>query len=490
MNARRRLLVASNRGPLQYRTAPDGSRVARRGGGGLVTALAGLAATQDVTWVASALSDEDREVVAESGGTSFDETDRAGNPLRVRLVVHDPADYDRYYNVFANPMLWFLQHQLWPLALQPQVDTGTWAAWDAYRIVNDSIAAAVAEEHERLGGEVSVMVHDYQLYLVPAAVRSAAPEAFISHFVHIPWPDPNAWRVLPEPMRVAIGESLLACDVVGFHAARWARAFFDFCRDIIGAEVDDGRRVVRHAGRETRVRVYPISVDTDEFEQLAASEAVAEAGEAMFPHGRPERVILRVDRTDPSKNVVRGFHAFDLFLQQHPEWLGRVRMLALLDPSRQDIPEYAEYLGAVQRAARQIGERWTDAAGEPAIDLRIHDNFPEVVAAYRMYDVLLVNVLYDGMNLVAKEAPLVNVRDGVLILSENAGAFAELGALALPVNPFDLQAQADAIAQALDMPHAERRRRSEAIRVQVREHDISRWIEAQLADLDALGARA
>ena len=187
---------------------------------------------------------------------------------------------------------------------------------------------------------------------------------------------------------------------------------------------------------------------------------------------------------------MRGFHAFDLFLQQHPEWLGRVRMLALLDPSRLDIPEYAEYLGAVQRAARQIGERWTDELGEPAVDLRVHDNFPEVVAAYRMYDVLLVNVLYDGMNLVAKEAPLVNMRDGVLILSENAGAFAELGDLALPVNPFDLQAQADAIAEALDMPQAERRRRAEAIRAHVREHDISRWIDAQLADLDALGARA
>jgi trehalose 6-phosphate synthase len=284
-------------------------------------------------------------------------------------------------------------------------------------------------------------------------------------------------------MRRAIGEGVLGADVVGFHTERDVAAFLRFCGELLRLPVDAEGGVVRVGRRSVRVRAYPISVDVAELEELAGRADVMELAGQLFAE-RPERVVLRVDRTDPSKNVVRGFHAFDRLLAQHPRWRGRVRMLALLDPSRQEIPEYAEYLGAIQRAAREVGERWADAEGTPAIDLRIHDNFPEVVAAYSQYDVLLVNALHDGMNLVAKEAPLVNARDGVLILSENAGAHAELGRHALSVNPFDVQEQADALAIALDMPAADRARRASAIRAQVRSHDVQRWIERQFEDLD------
>ena len=197
------------------------------------------------------------------------------------------------------------------------------------------------------------------------------------------------------------------------------------------------------------------------------------AAERSSRRSRPEVLVLRVDRTDPSKNVVRGFRAFELFLDAHPEMHGRVGMLALLDPSRQDIPEYAEYLGAIQRAARAVNERFQRDGWTP-IDLRIEDNFPPSVAAYKQFDVLLVNAIFDGLNLVAKEAPLVNERDGVLMLSENAGAHEELGDWALTVNPFDIEAQAEAIYQALEMPREERRARLEAIREHVREHDVAR----------------
>ena len=199
---------------------------------------------------------------------------------------------------------------------------------------------------------------------------------------------------------------------------------------------------------------------------------------------RPERMLLRVDRTDPSKNVVRGFAAFDVFLADHPEWHGRVTMLALLDPSRPEIPEYAEYVGAIQRAARTINDRYYSGDWSP-VDLRISDNFPEAVAAYKHFDVLLVNAIFDGMNLVAKEAPLVNTRDGVLILSENTGAFQELADFAIAVNPFDIQQQADAIFRALTMPDEERRRRIEGLRAHVRANDMGGWIAAQLDDLAA-----
>jgi trehalose 6-phosphate synthase len=476
--------VVSNRGPVVY-ARDGGERVARRGGGGLVTALGGLVAAHEVTWVASALSDEDRAVAAEAGGQAIDEEDRAGNHFRLRLVAHDAPDYDRFYNVFSNPMLWFIHHELWALAERPEIDGGTWAAWDSYRAVNAALADAAGSEYEALGGDAAVMLHDYQLYTAPAVLRERHPEAVITHFVHVPWPGRNAWRVLPEPMRREICDGLLSCDVVGLHTRGYVRQFLRFCADVGGYGVDTDEATVDVGARRVRVRAYPISVDPGEFDALVQSRAVAEASE-RFDEDRPEAVVLRVDRTDPSKNIVRGFHAFDLFLEQHPEWHGRVRMVALLDPSRQEIPEYAEYLGAIQRAARQVGERWLDPDGHPAVDVRIHDNFPEVVAAYQHYDVLLVNALFDGMNLIAKEAPLVNMRQGVLILSENAGAHDELGDLALSVNPFDIQDQADAIAAALAMPADERARRAEGLAERVRRHDVREWVERQLDDLDAL----
>jgi trehalose 6-phosphate synthase len=229
-------------------------------------------------------------------------------------------------------------------------------------------------------------------------------------------------------------------------------------------------------------------VDPSEFDELAQSPPVLAAGRALAER-RPEKVILRVDRTDPSKNVVRGFRAFEFFLDAHPELHGRVMMLALLDPSRQDIPEYAEYLGAIQRSARQVNDRFQQNGWTP-IDLRIEDNFPLTVAAYKQYDVLLVNAIYDGLNLVAKEGPLVNERDGVLILSENAGAHEELGPWALSVNPFDLEEQAQAINTAIEMPRPERRERIEAIREHIRSHDVAAWLDGQLEDLDRRAARA
>jgi trehalose 6-phosphate synthase len=483
---RRRLIVASNRGPIVFGRADDGSRTTRRGGGGLVTALSGLVSRHDVTWIASAVTDGDREVALETDG-SLEERDRAGHDFRLRLIAHDPLDYDRYYNVLANPLLWFVQHELWPAGLAPDVDHGTWEAWEAYRRVNAAFAEAVVEEADAAGAGASVLLHDYQLYLVGADVRAARPDLVLSHFVHIPWPGRGAWRVLPTELREAIGFGLLACDVVGFHVEGYVREFLAFCEALPGTTVDWRRRAVRANRRETLVRAYPISVDAEEFDGLVASPAVQAAEQALVAE-RPEHLILRVDRTDPSKNIVRGLKAFDRLLEERPEWRGHVRFLVLLDPSRLEVPEYSEYLAAIQRTARAVGERWVAPDGTPAIELRIHDNFPESVAAYRQYDVLLVNALADGMNLIAKEAPLVNDRGGVLVLSETVGAHDELGSYAISVNPFDIQGQADALHEALRMPADERERRAAGLREQVRTHDVRAWLARQLDDLDALVA--
>jgi trehalose 6-phosphate synthase len=482
MSPRRKLIVVSNRGPVTYGRDASGERVARRGGGGLVTALRSLVSHHDVTWIASAMSDDDRAVSIEAGDEAIEEQSRDGSPFRLRLVAHDEAAYDWFYNVVANPMLWFLQHYLWELAYEPSLDIAHQNAWDGgYVKVNETFAEAVLQELEA-EPEAAVFFHDYHLYLAPRLVREHAPDALLAHFVHIPWPQTDYWHVLPDRIRRAIHEGVLANDVVGFHTRQWALNFMRAASDVAGADANFVDGEVTLDDRRALVTVHPISVDPSEFDELASSGAVLEA-EAELAERRPEKLVVRVDRTDPSKNIVRGFRAFELYLEAHPEMHGRVGMLALLDPSRQDIPEYAEYLGAIQREARRVNDRFQQDGWTP-IDLAIEDNFIGSVAAYKQFDALFVNAIYDGMNLVAKEAPLVNERDGVLILSENAGAHAELGDWALSVNPFDVAGQAEAIHAALTMGESERQARLEAIRAQVREHDVAEWIEAQLADLD------
>ena len=464
----RKLIVVSNRGPVSYSRDAEGVLGARRGGGGLVTALRGLAALHDVTWIASAMSDEDRALA----GESIEEQATGGSQFRLRFVAHDPQVYDWYYNVVANPMLWFVQHYLWELSYTPKVDGGFRRAWrDGYTAVNAHFADAVLAELEQ-DSDAAVYFHDYHLYLAPRLVRNAAPDASLLHFVHVPWPQPDYWHVLPEPIRFAIHDGMLANDVVAFQTDRWRQNFLDSLRDIVGADA------------HVRTLTAPISVDAAEFEELASSSAVRVA-ERELVKTRPEKLVLRVDRTDPSKNIVRGFRAFELYLGAHPEMHRRVGMLALLDPSRQEIPEYAEYLGEIHREARRVNDRFQQNGWTP-IDLRIADDFPLSVAAYKQFDVLFVNALMDGMNLVAKEAPLLNERCGAVVLSENAGAHEELANWTITVNPFDVEEQAEAIHEALELPEGERRRRLEGIRSHVHAHDINAWIELQLEALDGV----
>jgi trehalose 6-phosphate synthase len=471
---RRKLIIVSNRGPVSFGRDEHGERTAPRGGGGHVTALRRRLAHHDVTWIASAISDEDRALA----GDAMDETARDGSRFQLRLVAHDEQAYDWYYNVVANPMLWFVHHSLWENAYEPQIGVALKNAWqNGYVAVNEAFATAVLEELDRRP-DASVFFHDYHLYLAPRFVRAQRPDTTLAHFVHVPWPQSDAWRVLPERIRFAVHDGLMANDVIGFHTDRWRHNFLRSVRDVVGSDVDIAERTL----------AAPISVDPAEFDELAASDAVL-AAEREIVARRPEKLVVRVDRTDPSKNIVRGFRAFELYLDAHPEMRRRVGMLALLDPSRQEIPEYAEYLGAIQREARRVNDRFQENGWTP-IDLQIEDDFPRSVAAYKQFDVLLVNAIVDGLNLVAKEAPLVNGRDGVVVLSENTGAHAELGEWTLSVNPYDVDAQAQAIHRALELNANERRRRLDAIREHVRAHDVNAWLDAQLSALDRVAAPA
>jgi trehalose 6-phosphate synthase len=477
-----RLVIASNRGPAQFELGGDGERVLQRGGGGLVTALSGLVAHRGVLWVASAMTDEDVEVAREAEGEPV-EIDLDGVSYDVLMVESDPAAYDGFYNVIANPILWFIQHYLWDLSNAPDIRQEELDAWEhGYRVVNDDIARAlieaVADDPEPL-----VMFHDYHLYTAPGIVREQRPDAFLQHFVHIPWSQPDSWRIVPVVWREEIYRGLLANDIIGFHTTAYCRNFLHCCNELMELEVDYERGAVLHDGRETWVRAYPLGIDADRLDRAAASEEVAGYEQELLRRRR-DSLIIRVDRADLSKNVLRGFTAFDVFLSQHPEFRERVTFIAHLQPSRQDVPEYAEYLDRIEALVAVVNHRHGTTDWMP-IDLRIYENFLEAVARYKQYDLLIVNSLFDGMNLVAKEAPAVNTRDGVVMLSENTGSHEELGECTLTVNPFDIQEQADTIHRALTMDSEERRLRAARLREIVRDRDPGVWINEQLEDVRA-----
>jgi trehalose 6-phosphate synthase len=482
VNGDPRLVIVSNRGPAQFERTPDGERTVRRGGGGLVTALSGLVAHRGALWIASAMTDEDMSVSRESEGEPVTQ-ELDGVTYDVLFVESDPEAYDRFYNVIANPILWFIQHYLWDLSNAPDIRREEADAWDyGYKTVNADIArsvlAAISDDAEPL-----VMFHDYHLYTCPALVRSARPDALLHHFVHIPWSQPDSWRILPNRMREEIYRGLLANDIIGFHTTAYCRNFLHCCRELLELDVDYERGAVIHSGRETWVRAYPLGIDAGRLDRAAESQEVLEYEQELLRRRR-DCLILRVDRADLSKNVLRGFTAFDTFLQQHPEFRENVTFIAHLQPSRTDVPEYAEYLERIEALVAVVNHRHGTTDWMP-IDLRIYENFPEAVARYKHFDLLIVNSLFDGMNLVAKEAPAVNTRDGAVMLSENTGAHEELGDCTLSVNPFDIQEQADTMHRALTMDPEERRLRATRLREIVRERDPGVWISEQLEDIRA-----
>jgi trehalose 6-phosphate synthase len=481
MNADVPLVLVSNRGPATFARSSDGDLRPRRGGGGLVTALTGLVHHRSAIWVASAMSEEDVEMSRRHDGQSFD-CELEGVTYRVRLVESDPDAYDRFYNVVANPMLWFIQHYLWDLSNAPDIRRHEVEAYEeGYCAVNRDLAGAVLQEIEGEDDAV-VMLHDYHLYVAPKYLREERPDLFLHHFVHIPWAQPDYWRVLPSDIREDIYEGILSNDIVAFHTRSYRRNFLLCCRELFDLDVDMEHGVVHFGGREVWVRAYPLPISAETFHRSAQRPAVHEY-EREILRRRREHLILRVDRADLSKNVLRGFAAFDLFLEQHPEFTEEVTFIAHLIPSRQDVPEYAEYLERIEALVAVVNHRHGTTDWMP-IELRLRENLEEAIAAYKHYDLLMVNAMFDGMNLIAKEGPLVNERNGVSLLSENTGAHEELADFALSVNPFDVQDQADAIHRALTMSADERGWRAQGLKRVISARDPGDWVDDQLSDID------
>ena len=484
--ADRALIIAVNRAPVSLEKALDGTIEFQRGGGGLVTALIGLCHhTSDATWVACARTETDTEW--REGHVTLDE----GTAIDVHFVSPDEAAYEGYYNVIANPLLWFLQHSMWDVPRAPVIDRATWQAWEeGYKAINCQFAEAIARHIRVTSRPTLVMLQDYHLYLVARYLRSGLrrrQRPTTLHFVHIPWPGPEYWRILPPAMRQDILNGLCAVDILGFQTREDGQNFLRTCESMLPrASVNYRRSRIWYRNHATHVRDFPISIDVGALRQMVLSEDVAQHRSELKDMVGDRRLILRIDRMEPSKNIVRGFLAFEELLELHPEWRGQLQFLALLVPSRLDVDEYRHYLDDLMATAGRVNAKYGDSEWEP-VRVLVGDSYPRAVAAMELYDVLLVNAIADGMNLVAKEGPIVNERDGVLILSERAGARQQLEPGALVVSPCDVFATAEALHQALEMPAGERRARAERLRWLIEREDIADWLCRQLEAVVELG---
>lgn len=482
----RRLLIAANRGPISFSAAADGSLRPRRGSGGLVTALGQVGRHVPLTWVAAAMGEGDRRAAAEPKLV-----DRAVGDagLRLRFAAVERPVYEAAYNVIANPLLWFLQHQMWNLPERPMIDATTMRAWErGYVPLNEAFARAVLAQVRRGDRSPRIMLHDYHLYLAAATIRRESPGAVLSHFTHIPWPPSSIWQVMAPSIREAIVAGLAANDVVGFHTERYAHNFLRTAESFLpDARVDYATSTVTLAdGHVAHARRYPISIDVEATRRIATSPRTRRRAEQLRERTRGQ-VLVRVDRLEPSKNILRGFAAFEALLQRHPRYRGQLTFLAFLVPSRTGLREYGQYGRQVQGAIDRINARFSRAGHRP-IQIFYENDYAQALAGLAIADVVLVNPLVDGMNLVAKEAAVVSERDAVIVLSETAGAYDQMRDGVLPVAPADVLGTAEALRRALEMAPAERAARHATLRAGVEAEEITWWLRNQLDDLSEIVA--
>ncbi|MGW4602156.1 alpha,alpha-trehalose-phosphate synthase (UDP-forming) [Streptomyces sp. NPDC004532] len=467
------VLVASNRGPVSYALDESGGLTAKRGGGGLVSGLSAIGPDTDAVWVCSALGAGDREAVRRTGG-ALDTADTGSR--RVRMLDIDPQVHADAYNGIANSVLWFVHHMLYQTPLEPAFGAEFRRQWAAYEAYNRAFAEALAQE---AGEGAAVLIQDYHLTLAPRMLRGLRPDLRIGHFSHTPWAPPEYFRLLPDDIAAQVLGGILGADRAAFLTQRWADAFTDCCHAVLGPGIPSG----------TRIGVHGLGADADFLRQRAHRPDVDERMAALrkqigsAPDGSPRRTIVRVDRTELSKNIVRGLLAYQELLESRPEWRERVVHIAFAYPSRQDLAVYRDYTAEVQRVATEINSRYGTPDWTP-VELHVKDDFARSLAAYRLADVALVNPIRDGMNLVAKEVPVVSDEGCALVLSREAGAFEELSEDAVAVNPYDIGGMAAALHEALSMGAGERAERTKRLAAQATALPPARWFLDQLAALE------
>jgi trehalose 6-phosphate synthase len=425
----------------------------------VVSALAPLlAGNADARWFAAVSSDDDRAAVS-AGKASVDGLD-------VRLLAIEARALRLHLDAFCNATLWFLHHGLFDLVRRPRFDARFRESWNAHVEVNSHFADAIAADASQR--EV-VFVNDYHLALVPALLRERRPDLRVLHFTHTPFCGPNTVGVLPDDVATAICSSL-AGGPAGFHTARWAQAFAASATATLGSPP-------AHAPL-----VSPLGPDADALETARSAPEVAAARDALAETVGDRTVIVRSDRIEPSKNLVRGFLAFDQLLDSRRDLRGRVVFVAMVYASRQGLAEYLAYANEVEQVVDRVNERWATPGWQPIV-LDARDHYARTLAGLERYDVLLVNPLRDGMNLVAKEGPLINQHDGVVCLSREAGAFVELAPAVEMVHPFDLDQTAAALAAACDLAPEERAPRAAHLRTLAGARNPKVWLDDLLAHL-------
>ncbi|MDT4911670.1 MAG: trehalose 6-phosphate synthase [Pseudonocardiales bacterium] len=468
------LLVASNRGPLTVVAVDDSDDEVRRGGGGLVSGMqAALSATPDAVWVCAALNERERALARQAPNGRISELALVADALRgdfdVRMLPIDAQTFRNAYNGVANSTLWFVLHQLYDLPTSPSFDAPWRRQWASYVRYNRAFAEALAAE---AAPGAAVMVQDYHLFLVPRMLRELRPDVRIGHFTHTPWVTPDYFTTLPDDVAEAVVDGMLGADVIGFHTERWAGFFRETARAITGSDA---------AG----VQVFPLGTDADEMHKLAGRRSVDSELRVLQDVVGDRKVIGRVDRTELSKNVWRGLLAYRELLRTRPEWHGRVVHAVYNNPSREDLPAYREYTARIERLAQEIDDEFGTEDWTPLL-FEIGDDYPAALAVLRRSDVVFVNSVRDGMNLVVLEGLVLSERKPAVVLSRETGAAEVLGADAITVNPFDVSATAAALHEALLMPEDERAARADRMRTAAVRLPPTQWFEAQL---EALGPR-
>ena len=484
--AKRPFILVSNRGPVEHQMSGDGRPEARRGSGSVVTAYSQMAQDFEFTWVASAMGEGDR-LVSDHGRSPHLKSPLPGHQINLKYVVTPRRVYHKYYNVLCNPLLWFLQHYMWNPPYNPNVDAAVHDAWETgYIPVNQAFANAVIEEatvfsktHEKAPIVIS---HDYHLYLMPEFVRQGVPDAVIQHFVHIPWPTPQYWHMIPDYITRRICESLCATDILGFQTLGDVRCFLDTVDEFIpDTIVDRNNHTVIWNGHTTSVKFYPLSINVEEVQRIANSPRALEY-ESKLSSDTGEINIVRIDRAEPNKNVIRGFRAYELMLNRYPELKGKVKFLAFLVPSRTHIRQYKRYMDEIHQVIQQINNNHGTPEWQPIVPF-IENNYTQAIAGMKLYDVLLVNTIIEGMNLVAKEGPVVNSRNGVIVLSHSSGVYQQLSDGVVSISPTDIEGTMEALHQAITMSAEDRKIKAEKLYESVCREDINHWLYRQTKDI-------
>jgi trehalose 6-phosphate synthase len=479
------LLVASNRGPLEHYISSSGRIETRRGSGAIVTALQALTQMAELTWISAALGEGDRKIIEQLDKTKI-KSNLPGQQVHARYVNIPRRTYHKYYNVFCNPLLWYLQNYMWNFPYNPNLETDVHQAWETgYVTVNKLFSEAVKDESLETGRDQIILIHDYHLYLLAGYIRKEFPNAIIQHFSHIPWPSSHHWLMLPKYIREAICGNMIAANILGFQSKRDVRNFLNCCEEFLpDCQIDYAKSLIVSDLGTCQVKAYPISMNIDDMERIAGSSRVAEY-ECQLREQISNKVIVRVDRGEPTKNIVRGFKAFELLLNRHPQLRGTISFLAFVVPSRPHIRQYQRYMEEINRTVDDINAKFGTESWQPIV-IYSENNYTQAVAGLKLYDVLLVNPVIDGMNLIAKEGPIVNGKNGTVILSETTGAFQELQDWVLGVSPTDIEGTMEAMYHALTLSDEERKLRCEGLTQHIKNRDISNWLYDQISDISAL----